>query len=529
MGTPPSDMPPAALRPSAPNSDTSFFGHPRGLSVLFFSEMWERFSYYGMRALLMLFMTAPTATGGLGFSIPKAGLVYGVYTSMVYLLGVPGGWIADKFLGLRRAVLWGGVLIMLGHVALALPAVSTFYAGLVLVMIGTGLLKPNISAMVGQLYGKDDPRRDSGFSIYYMGINIGAFAAPLLCGYLAQQPSFRSFLSGVGISPNSAWHFGFAMAAIGMGAGLIQYVLGWRHLGDAGVRPYQPSTTAEASRNRTILVAILAAVFLIPAAVGLLGSTGTLLVNEGRVGLWFGTFLLVLVAGLFGGLFGLGKWSIEERRRLLVVLLLFFGAIVLWALFEQAGSTMNLFAEHNTRNTVFGFGYPASWFQSVNSVFVIALSPVFAFIWLKLARARRDPPSPIKFAIGLVLIGAGFLLMVPAAQLSAKGILVSPWWLVGLYFLHTCGELCISPVGLSAMTRLAPSAISGMVMGIWFLGAAVGNYVAGRMGGLYGSIALDKLLLYQLILPAASAIIFFVLSGPIRRMLARSEPVPPGH
>ena len=524
MGTTSNDFPSAALRPSGSDSDTAFFGHPRGLSTLFFSEMWERFSYYGMRAILVLFMTTSAAAGGLGFSNSKAGLVYGVYTAMVYLLGVPGGWIADKFLGLRRAVFVGGVLIMLGHVFLAIPAVPTFYVGLILVMLGTGFLKPNISAMVGQLYSKDDIRREAGFSIYYMGINIGAFAAPLLCGYLAEHESFRSFLAGVGLSPNSSWHFGFGMAAIGMAVGLIQYVAGGRHLGSAGARPTPPTNPVEAARNKKILVAIVAAVFLIPALIGAFAAAGTLLVNEERVKIWFASFLGVLVFGLFGGLFGLGNWTKDERSRLLVIMLLFFGAICLWALFEQAGSTMSLFADNATDRTVFGFNFPASWFQSVNAIFVIVFAPVFGAIWLYMARHGRNPSSPVKFGIGLILIAAGFLLMIPAAQMTADGGRVSPWWLVGLYLLHTFGELCISPVGLSAMTRLAPTAITGMVMGIWFLGAAIGNYVAGLMGGMYGSMPFATLLGYNLILPMGAAILFFILAGPIKRMLARNEP-----
>jgi POT family proton-dependent oligopeptide transporter len=265
-------------------------------------------------------------------------------------------------------------------------------------------------------------------------------------------------------------------------------------------------------------------VVLIPLTIGVLAAVGTLLVNEERMKLWFGSFLGILVFGLFGGLFGLGNWTRDERRRLLVIMLLFFGAIVLWALFEQAGSTMSLFADKATDRSVFGYVFPASWFQSVNAIFVIAFAPVFAAIWLYLARHGRNPSSPTKFGVGLILIAAGFLIMIPAAQMTADGSQVSPWWLVGLYLLHTFGELCISPVGLSAMTRLAPTAITGMVMGIWFLGAAIGNYVAGIMGGMYGSMPFATLLGYQLILPFGSAILFFGLAGPIKRMLARSEP-----
>ena len=516
----PGDPSSSALRPPG---DTAFFGHPRGLSTLFFSEGWERFSYYGMRAILILFMIAPVAAGGLGFSAAKAGLIYGIYTSMVYLLGVPGGWIADKFLGLRYAVLWGGVLIMLGHISLAYPAMPTFYAGLALVMIGTGLLKPNISAMVGQLYAADDPRRDSGFSIYYMGINLGALLAPLIVSYLAEPGSFRTFLETVGIPGTASWHFGFGMAAVGMALGLIQYVAGWSKLGDAGARPPRPASEVQARRNRLILIGILVAVFLVPAAIGVLAASDVLIVNEGRIGVWFSTLLLVLVFGLFGGLFGLGTWTTDERRRLLVVLLLFFGAVVLWAVFEQAGSTLTLIAAKETDLDMGWITLRAGWFQSINAAFVVLLAGVFAWFWLKLVRLGIHLSAPAKFGIGLVLLAAGLLVMVPGAQMAAEGTKISPMWLVGVYLLHTLAELCISPVGLSSMTRLAPAAISGMVMGIWFLGAAVGNYIAGRMGGLYGSMPTADLLLYQVALPLGAAVVFFALARPIRRMLKRTS------
>ncbi len=500
------------LQPSSAD-DRRFFGHPRGLSVLFFSEMWERFSYYGMRALLMLFMVAKTSDGGLGWSTAKAGVVYGVYTAMVYLVAVPGGWIADKFVGLRRAVLWGGVLIMAGHIALALPATATFYLGLGLVVLGTGLLKPNISTIVGQLYAKDDPRRDSGFSIYYMGINLGAFLAPLACGFLAQNDSFRAFLTDMGIDPNSSWHFGFGCAAVGMGLGLVQYMAGWKALGEAGLHPNRAATEAEARRNKTILGSILASLVVLPIGMVLLDRAGVV-----SLGSLFAILLYGVAVATFVILFALGKWSGDERRRLVLVMLLFAGAVVFWTVFEQAGSTMNLFADKNTRLSLFGLQLEASYFQSVNSIFVIALAPVFGWLWLKLG--KREPSSPAKFGIGMVFLAAGILLMVPAAKLSQSGQ-VSPMWLVGLYFLHTCGELCLSPVGLSSMTRLAPSSIGGMVMGIWFLGGAVGNYNAGRLGGMYGSIALDRLFLYQVSIPIVAAAVFFALVKPIARMLAK--------
>jgi POT family proton-dependent oligopeptide transporter len=523
------ESPNPALRASA---EKQWFGHPRGLSTLFFSEMWERFSYYGMRALLVLFLTAPEELGGAGFSAAKAGLIYGMYTALVYLVGVPGGWLADKFLGLRNAVLYGGIGIMIGHICLAMPSMTTFYVGLGFIVLGTGLLKPCISTLVGQLYGPDDKRRDSGFSIYYMGINVGALMAPLVCGYLAQSDSFKAVLTTLGLSTRSSWHFGFGAAAVGMGLGLVQYVIGLRHLGKAGERPAPASDPAEAQRNRMVLGAILFAVFGVPAILGLLAATGQLEINADRLSSWVGWLLLALVVGLFGGLLSSSKFNAYDKKRILVILVLFFGAAVFWSCFEQAGSTMSLFAEKNTRNEILGWGFESSYWQSVNAIFVIALAPVFAWLWLRLARSGRDPSSPMKFGIAMVLVALSFLWMVPAArQIGAGGpdTLVGPHWLLVLYFIQTCAEMCLSPVGLSSMTRLAPLSIGGMVMGIWFLGSACGNYMSGFVASYYERVALEDIFIYVAIGPAIAAVIFFVLAGPIKRMLAASKPADAPH
>src|SRR5919106_5360541 len=255
------------------STDRSFFGHPRGLSTLFFTEMWERFSYYGMRALLILFMTASVATGGLGFDTAKAGAIYGTYVALAYLTSLPGGWIADRFLGQRRSTLYGGVVIMLGHISLAIPSMVTFYLGLLLVVTGTGLLKPNVSTMVGALYGPDDERRDAGFSIFYMGINLGAFTAPLLCGWLAQSQQFRGILASFGVSPTTSWHWGFAMAAVGMFFGLVQYLAGWKYLGEAGMYPVKPESPESYARQRRQLTMWLA---VVAVGVALLAAAATI-------------------------------------------------------------------------------------------------------------------------------------------------------------------------------------------------------------------------------------------------------------
>src|SRR5687768_11851693 len=330
--------------------DRAFFGHPRGLSTLFFTEMWERFSYYGMRALLILFMTASVSTGGLGFDTASAGAVYGLYTSMVYMSTLPGGWLADRVIGQRRAVLYGGILIASGHFSMAFPTLATFYLGLFLIVIGTGLLKGNVSVIVGHLYGPADIRRDAGFSIFYMGINLGAFIAPLVCGYLGQQIN---------------WHLGFAAAGFGMLLGVIQYLLGSKSLGDAGLHPApaSPEIAARSKRQAQIWGSVFIGLLLV---VGVGGYTGMVPVTATQVADAAGVFLLLVIVGFFGWLFFSSGWTREERNRLYVIGVLFLAASLFWSVFEQAGSTLNLFADRNTRTEVLGYGLPSSWFQSVN-------------------------------------------------------------------------------------------------------------------------------------------------------------------
>jgi POT family proton-dependent oligopeptide transporter len=499
------------------NQDTAFFGHPRGLSTLFFTEMWERFAYYGMRAILILFMTASLDIGGLGFDVAKAGAVYGTYVALVYMLSLPGGWVADKILGLRRAVLYGGVMIMFGQLCLAVPGASLFYPGLALIVLGTGLLKPNVSAIVGDLYTKEDHRRDAGFSIFYMGINLGAFISPLVVGGLAQSPWFRGVLEAWGLRPENSWHWGFGVGAIGMFCGLVQFVLGWRHLGDAGVHPsVAPSSAAGAAARRQFWMGLGGLIALV-ALVATLVRNGTLSVVT--VTNAFGWLYAVVVVVFFVVLFTLGEWTREERKRLIVIVVLFAGAAIFWSAFEQAASTLNLFAQNSTRNVIFGLGFPASWFQSVNALMIILLAPVFAWLWVWLG--PRDPSSPTKFAVGLLFVGLGFMVMIGAAQATAGGALVSPLWLAVTYLLHTVGELCLSPVGLSSMTRLAPDRVKGMMMGVWFLAASVGNLIAGRVAGLYESFTLTQLFTAVTAFALVASLVMFALVGPIRRMLER--------
>ena len=481
--------------------DRAFFGQPRGLSTLFFTEMWERFSYYGMRALLLLYMTAPLSAGGLGFDAADGGAIYGLYTSMVYLATLPGGWIADRLIGPRRAVLYGGLTIAAGHFSMALSSLSTFYLGLFLIVIGTGLLKGNVSVIVGKLYSQGDNRRDAGFSIFYMGINLGASITPLICGYLGQQIN---------------WHLGFAAAGVGMTAGVIQYVLGARNLGDAGQLPAPgtPEQVARWRRQAQTAGGILVALVLI---VGVGGYTGLVPISARQVADAAGVLLLVVTVGFFGWLYSSGEWTPEERKRLYVIGVLFLAASLFWSVFEQAGSTLNLFADRNTYNNFFGFDFPSSWFQSMNSLFLIIFAPVMAWLWVSMSSKGKEPSSPMKFGWGLLFVGLGFLILIPPAQ--ASGQLASPMWLTATYFLHTIGELCLSPVGLSAMTVLAPPRIGGLMMGIWFLATSVGNFIGGRVAGLYESFALPSLFGAVGGFAIAAGIILMIAAPAMRKLM----------
>ncbi len=453
-----------------------FFGHPKGLSTLFFTEMWERFGYYGMRGLLILFMTAPAAAGGLGFSVAKAGAIYGIYTSMVYLASLPGGWIADRILGQQRAVLVGGLIMSVGYLTLSAPGLAPFYTGLVLVVLGTGLLKPNISTIVGQLYSPEDRRRDAGFSIFYMGINLGAFLAPLVCGFVGETYNYR---------------WGLALAGVGMVIGVLTFVRGRPRLGEAGLHPAAPEEEAERAAVRRKLyqsgmgLALVVVAAVAGEAAGMYELTAEVVVNL------VGLFLFAVVIALFGWMFFAGDWTPVERKRLIAILVLFLVSCFFWSVFEQAGSTLNLFAKQDTERLLFGFEFPASWLQSLNSFFIWTLAPVFAWLWMRLG--PREPSSPAKFAWGMVLVGAGFLVLVPPAMGVQGGEKAAFHWLLLTYLLHTMGELCLSPVGLSAVTKLAPARVAGMMMGVWFVSISMGNYLGGRIASVYEAFPLPLL------------------------------------
>ena len=491
----------ASVVPKPRGSWLGLSSHPRGLSTLYFTELWERFSFYGMRALLVLFMVAPVAEGGLGFTTPDAGSIYGTYGMAVYLLALPGGFIADRLIGAKRSVLLGGTAIAFGHYALAWPTGEFFYVGLALIAIGTGLFKPNISALVGALYSKDDPRRDAGFSLFYMGINIGAFLAPLVTGFLAQSSVFKGWLAQAGFDPNQSWHWGFAAAGIGMTASILIFAWKMRELED----PDAGSPDSTESVIRQGLFVGFGSLFLL--GIALLADV------DGFHWLrWLFVALPLMVI-----VYGVARQT-PDSRRLAAIGVYFIAAMTFWAIFEQSGTSLTLFADTLTRNEVFGFSFPSSWYQSANPIFVILLAPLFAALWLRLG--RQQPSSPFKFGFALVLLSASFLLIVPAAALAAEGR-VSPLWLIGLYFLFTAGELMLSPVGLSTMTRIAPSRMSGQMLGIWFLATAFGNKLAGDIGGAFTATDPDALalsFLAQAGIVAVAAALMFAIAPTVRHL-----------
>jgi POT family proton-dependent oligopeptide transporter len=482
-------------------STSGIAGHPQGLMTLFFTEMWERFSYYGMRALLILYLTASESAGGLGFSVTNAALIYGIYTFGVYATGIPGGWIADKILGQYRAVLYGGVLITAGHFSMALPGLAMFFAGLGLIIVGTGLLKTNVSTMVGSLYEDGDPRRDGGFSIFYMGINLGAFIAPLVVGTIGQT---------------WGWHYGFGLAGIGMALGLVQYVAGREKLQAAVARieARQEASPAAAGSMRPVMFGGGGGVLGYLAA-SFAGADISMQIMVGMVGLF---------AGGLAGYLSDQTFSSDEWKRIRAIMVLFVFSTLFWAAFEQAGSSLNLFADRVTNLSFLGYGFPSTWFQSLNALFIMMLAPVFAGLWVWSAARKAEPSSPAKFVIGLVFVGLGFLLLVPPSLASAyDGTVntndVSPMWLVGVYLLHTIGELCLSPVGLSTVTKLAPPNIVGSMMGVWFLSVAIGNFLGGWIAGFFESLQLSSLFGAVAMTTIAAGVLLIFLVKPIRRMM----------
>jgi len=431
------------------NTTSDFLGHPKGLFVCFATEMWERFSYYGMRALLILYLTKHWE-----FTDATSYLIYGAYTSLVYIMPVFGGMLADQILGSKKAVTYGAILLVFGHLGMTVESSEQiFYLSLALIVSGVGFLKPNISTMVGALYKEGDPRRDSGFTIFYMGINIGAFTATLLCGYLGEQ---------VG------WAYGFGAAGIGMLLGLIIFLWGQKYLEGLA----EPPSNKYLEKMNGISYeywAYISGIFMVLV-------TWFLVQNSQLVGQLLGGFGAIFIGAWL--LYALFRCDPEERDRLIVVGILILFSLIFWALFEQAGSSLNILTDRGVDRVIFGWEVPASMFQSLNAGFIFTIAPLFAMLWIALAKRNMEPSTPIKFSIGIVFVGLGFLALVYGMK-SSEGLQTGIFWIILIYLLHTLGELCLSPVGLSSVTKLSPQRIVGFMMGMWFFASAAGNYVAG--------------------------------------------------
>ena len=487
-----------------------FKEHPKGLRVLFFTEMWERFSYYGMRAILLLFMTTDTAREGLGLTTETAGAIYGLYTAGVYLLTLPGGWIADNVLGQRKAIWYGGIFIMTGHALLAIPGVIViFYAGLCFVAVGTGLLKPNISSVIGDLYPPTDAKRDAGFTIFYMGINVGAILGQTVVAYFGEKVN---------------WHLGFSLAAFGMLAGLIQYRISQKNLGEIGLKPKaDKGVKTDAPSNKPMAIAMILILIALLVSLQIFGYIDML--SAVGIASTVGVLIVTVILFFFVYLFVAGGLSRTEKKQTLVIFFLFIGAAMFWSGFEQAGSSLNLFARDYTNRSLFGWELPAGWLQSVNPIFIVIFAPVVGALWVRLAARNLNPGTPLKFAVGLFLLAAGFLVMYFAAKIVSAGTKVGMTWLIMTYFLHTIGELTLSPVGLSATTKLAPRKYYSQMMGVWFVGSALGNLIAGLYAGNFDPESVQQMpdLFMAVVQFGVGGAIFFIALSPVIKRWAKTE------
>lgn len=494
------------------DSDKTFFGHPRGLATLFFTEMWERFSYYGMRALLLLFMVASIEDGGMGFDDKTGGAIYGLYTMFVYLLALPGGWLADKFFGLRKSIFYGGCIIALGHFCLAFPFTETFFIGLLLIVIGTGLLKPNISSMVGEIYPADEQvKRDAGFSIFFMGINSGALLAPIIVGYLGE---------------NVNWHYGFAAAGVGMVIGVIQYKLTENYLGSSGLEPSKLSDgTQQDKRERSIrnalwIIGLLLVVFVTLLVTHIIVINPVTFANASGVIMLMSVFLYFLYVFLFENL------TKDERKKVLAIFILFLATLAFYAGYEAQGSSLNLFAKRYTNMFIGTFEMPASWLQSAPPFFVLLFVPLFAWLWIWLSKRNLNPTTPVKLALGLLWMGVGYLVMMQASHIVIAGGKPLPTWLIFTYMFHTFGEICLYPIGLSGVTKLSPKRLVGQMMGVFFMALALGNLVAGLYAGEFNdeAISADPTLLTNLFslivkIMFVATLIVLIFSKPMRKLM----------
>jgi len=479
--------------------------HPRGLMTLFFTEMWERFSYYGMRALLILYLAEATIgqNPGMGLDVATSGAIYGLYTGLVYLLGLPGGWVADQLWGQRKAVFVGGCIIAAGHFSMAVPNDFNFFLGLILIVIGTGLLKPNVSSVVADLYPEGGARRDAGFSIFYMGINVGAFLGPIVCGALGQ---------------NWNWHWGFSAAGFGMVLGLIQFRLGYDRLGDAGVLRSDRTPQQIASLSRRFFGGC-AAVALALVAFGVLVSQGSIPITLTQIAGGLAWVIGGVVFIYFLYLMFYGGHNVVERKKIAAIFWFALLAVVFWSGFEQAGSSLNLFAENYTDRTIGSWSYPASWLQSVNALFIVIMAPVFGWLWVWLANRNANPSTAVKFALGLLGLAAGFFVIAWGAANATPDSPVSASWLIVMYFLHTVGELALSPVGLSAVTKLAPANRISQMMGLWFVATSLGNVVAGLVAGRLETLEPSPLFFTVTTIIGSAGFVALLASPMIKRLM----------
>ena len=494
------------------NADKTFFGHPRGLATLFFTEMWERFSFYGMRALLLLFMVAAVEEGGMGLDEKTGGAVYGLYTMFVYLMALPGGWLADKFFGLRKSVFYGGCLITIGHFCLAFPFTETFFIGLLFIVMGTGMLKPNISSLVGELYApSDQAKRDSGFSIFYMGINIGATIAPIITSYLGE---------------NINWHYGFAAAGIGMLFGVIQFKLTEKNLGTAGLEPVKLSDPIlQKKKERNFKVGLMIFGVLLILFIALLSmriiTVNPVMIAKASLYAIGGSVILY-----FGYILVFEKLDKEEKNKIKVIAIFFLASAMFYFGYEQQGSSLTLFANRYTDRFIAGFEFPSGWFQIVPAGAVILFVPLFAWLWVWLAKRNLNPSTPVKLSMGLLFMGLGYAVMMGGSMIIVAGSKALPTWLIFTYIFHTFGEICLYPIGLSAVSKLSPKRLVGQMMGIWFMSLALGNLVAGLFSGEFddASITANPHLLVELfqgvvIVMFVSGVIVLLFSKPLKKRM----------
>ena len=481
--------------------------HPIGLRTLFFTEMWERMSYYGMRGILVLFMTASISDGGLDFNNASASAIYGIYAASVYLATLPGGWIGDNIFGQQKTILYGGIVIMFGHLALAIPNMNFFYLGLILVVVGTGLLKPNISAIVGGLYESNTSLREAGFTIFYMSINLGSILGFFICGFLGE---------------NIGWHYGFGAAGIGMLFGVLQYKNNIKSLGETGLKP----TNILEARIKSKYIRLTITLFIITI----------LVLVSGFLGFWridpvpLANILTLIIASIsliyFLYIYFLGKLDKDEKKKIIMIFILFVGAALFWSGFDQGGSSFNIFAKEYTDRIIFGWEYPASWLQILNPLFVVILAPFMSYLWIFLGKRMLDPSLPFKFGMGLIFMAVGFIIIAVGAQIAMSEGLAGAKWLLLTYLFHTIGELILSPIGLAAISSLSPKRYIGQMMGVWFLASSLGAILAGLISGQATNEGLSSMpdLFNQIAIISTSAgLILILIARPLQKWVNNKE------